>query len=177
MLFLQIRAQRSRAKDANYHRTTYPIRHQIHVDTTTIRRVWPIKTTRIWATVMLLQFFNSNGWIERGKYFNCCLIVAVTPNSSIDATVTTNNNGSSHINASNVISADSSVASSVSMDEEDESPAKVKKKDDNHVKYSHIIPLGYLFIEWFLKYFFSVSSRRVEYQKRDLRWTKRLILQ
>lgn len=33
----------------------------------------------------------------------------------------------------NVISADSSVASSISLDEDDESPTKVKKKDENHV--------------------------------------------
>lgn len=44
-----------------------------------------------------------------------------------------NSNATSNINSSNIISADSSVASSVSLDEEDESPVKVKKKDDVHV--------------------------------------------
>lgn len=37
------------------------------------------------------------------------------------------------MNTSNVTSTDSSVASSVSLEDEDETPSKVKKKDDNHV--------------------------------------------
>lgn len=58
-----------------------------------------------------------------------------TPNSTLDTTITTNNNSNSiaNINSSTIISADSSVASSVSLDEDEESPAKVKKKDDTHV--------------------------------------------
>lgn len=92
----------------------------------------------------------------------------MTPNSSIDATVTTNN-GSNHINASSVISADSSVASSVSLDEEDESPAKVKKKDDNHVSSAWLYSFK---IHTDLSIFLCA-----EYQKGDLRRTKRLILQ
>lgn len=156
MLFLQIRAQRNRAKVANCHPTTYPIRHQIHVDTTTIRQVRPTITTRIWETVNILTFsfmippHGRSLMCESSNYY--ALIVAVTPNSSsIDATVTTNNNGSSHINASSVISADSSVASSVSLDEEDESPAKVKKKDDNHVNIPPSVPHSALVI-WCDKY-------------------------
>lgn len=58
-----------------------------------------------------------------------------TPNSTLETTITTNNNSNSiaNINSSTIISADSSVASSVSLDEDEESPAKVKKKDDAHV--------------------------------------------
>lgn len=58
----------------------------------------------------------------------------VTPNSSLDTPISSNNNsGSNHIKGSTIISADSSVASSISLDEEEESPTKVKKKDEHHV--------------------------------------------
>lgn len=50
-----------------------------------------------------------------------------------------NSNAASNINSSNIISADSSVASSVSLDEEDESPVKVKKKDDVHVSFFFVL--------------------------------------
>lgn len=53
--------------------------------------------------------------------------VSVTPNSTLDTTISTNTNGITNIN---IISADSSVASSVSLDEEEESPTKIKKKDN-----------------------------------------------
>lgn len=66
--------------------------------------------------------------------FNKFNLVLVTPNSSLDTPISSNNNsGSNHIKGSTMISADSSVASSVSLDEEDESPSKVKKKDESHV--------------------------------------------
>lgn len=78
------------------------------------------------------------------------------------------------MNASSGISADSSVASSVSLDEEDESPAKVKKKDDNHVNIQSHSLAFFGCCEKKLLFFLSC---RTEYQKRDLRWTKRLILQ
>ncbi|XP_037912774.1 homeotic protein proboscipedia isoform X2 [Hermetia illucens] len=56
-----------------------------------------------------------------------------TPNSTLESGISTNNPGSSSVSGSNVISADSSVASSVSIEDDEESPAKVKKKDENHV--------------------------------------------
>lgn len=63
--------------------------------------------------------------------------IAVTPNSSLDTPISSNNNsGSNHIKGSTIISADSSVASSISLDEEEESPTKVKKKDEHHVSVS-----------------------------------------
>ncbi|KAH8381652.1 hypothetical protein KR093_010280 [Drosophila rubida] len=58
---------------------------------------------------------------------------SLTPNSSLETGISSNLMGSTTVSASNVISADSSVASSVSLDEDiDESPIKVKKKDDSH---------------------------------------------
>ncbi|XP_023165283.2 homeotic protein proboscipedia isoform X1 [Drosophila hydei] len=58
---------------------------------------------------------------------------SLTPNSSLETGISSNLLGSSTVSASNVISADSSVASSVSLDEDiEESPIKVKKKDDSH---------------------------------------------
>ncbi|XP_033149813.1 homeotic protein proboscipedia isoform X3 [Drosophila busckii] len=58
---------------------------------------------------------------------------SLTPNSSLETGISSNLLGSTTVSASNVISADSSVASSVSLDEDiDESPIKVKKKDENH---------------------------------------------
>ncbi|XP_032592998.1 homeotic protein proboscipedia isoform X2 [Drosophila grimshawi] len=58
---------------------------------------------------------------------------SLTPNSSLETGISSNLLGSTTVSASNVISADSSVASSVSLDEDiDESPIKVKKKDDSH---------------------------------------------
>lgn len=78
------------------------------------------------------------------------------------------------MNATSGISADSSVASSVSLDEEDESPAKVKKKDDNHVNSQSSLA----FTECCEKMcFFFLLSRCAEYKKGNLRRTKRLILQ
>lgn len=66
----------------------------------------------------------------------------VTPNSSLDTQISSNNNsGSNHIKGSTIISADSSVASSISLDEDEESPAKVKKKDEHHV--SIFLPIRY----------------------------------
>ncbi|XP_034487262.1 homeotic protein proboscipedia isoform X4 [Drosophila innubila] len=58
---------------------------------------------------------------------------SLTPNSSLETGISSNLLGSTTVSASNVISADSSVASSVSLDEDiEESPIKVKKKDDSH---------------------------------------------
>ncbi|KAH8417227.1 hypothetical protein KR222_006835 [Zaprionus bogoriensis] len=58
---------------------------------------------------------------------------SLTPNSSLETGISSNLLGSTTVSASNVISADSSVASSVSLDEDlDESPIKVKKKDEAH---------------------------------------------
>lgn len=80
------------------------------------------------------------------------------------------------MNATSRISADSSVASSVSLDEEDESPAKVKKKDDNHVSFHVSFSLLH---SWNVvkKMCYRCVSRCAEHQKGNLRWTKRLILQ
>ncbi|KQS38513.1 uncharacterized protein Dere_GG10269, isoform B [Drosophila erecta] len=59
---------------------------------------------------------------------------SLTPNSSLETGISSNLMGSTTVSASNVISADSSVASSVSLDEDiEESPIKVKKKDDGQV--------------------------------------------
>lgn len=59
--------------------------------------------------------------------------IQVTPNSSLETGISSNLLGSTTVSASNVISADSSVASSVSLDEDiEESPIKVKKKDETH---------------------------------------------
>ncbi|CAD6994853.1 unnamed protein product [Ceratitis capitata] len=59
---------------------------------------------------------------------------SLTPNSTLESGISSNLLGSSTVSASNMISADSSVASSVSLDEDmDDSPAKVKKKDDNQI--------------------------------------------
>ncbi|XP_055850774.1 homeotic protein proboscipedia isoform X2 [Episyrphus balteatus] len=60
---------------------------------------------------------------------------SLTPNSTLESGISSNNNnlGNNTVSASNVISADSSVASSVSLDDEDESPAKVKKKDTEQI--------------------------------------------
>ncbi|KAL5283808.1 HOXA2 family protein [Megaselia abdita] len=55
-----------------------------------------------------------------------------TPNSTLDSNISTNNLNNV-VSASNIISADSSVASSISLDDEDESPIKVKKKDEKNV--------------------------------------------
>ncbi|XP_055922944.1 homeotic protein proboscipedia isoform X2 [Eupeodes corollae] len=60
---------------------------------------------------------------------------SLTPNSTLESGISSNNNnlGNNTVSASNVISADSSVASSVSLDDEDDSPAKVKKKDSEQI--------------------------------------------
>ncbi|XP_053970101.1 homeotic protein proboscipedia isoform X2 [Anastrepha ludens] len=59
---------------------------------------------------------------------------SLTPNSTLESGISSNLLGSSTVSASNLISADSSVASSVSFEEDlDESPIKVKKKDDSQV--------------------------------------------
>lgn len=78
------------------------------------------------------------------------------------------------MNATSRISADSSVASSVSLDEEDESPAKVKKKDDNHVSFRISLLHSWNVVK---KMCYRCVSRCAEHQKGNLRWTKRLILQ
>ena len=52
----------------------------------------------------------------------------------MDTNISTNNNGNGTAGITNVISADSSVASSVSLEEEEETPTKVKKKDEIHVR-------------------------------------------
>lgn len=51
-----------------------------------------------------------------------------TPNSSLDLGTPPNTSG---LNTTSIISADSSVASS--MDDEEDTPVKIKKKDENHV--------------------------------------------
>ncbi|XP_049304111.1 homeotic protein proboscipedia isoform X2 [Bactrocera dorsalis] len=59
---------------------------------------------------------------------------SLTPNSTLESGISSNLLGSSTVSASNMISADSSVASSVSLDEDiDDSPIKVKKKDDSQI--------------------------------------------
>lgn len=65
--------------------------------------------------------------IRRRSAFTSITSISVTPNSTLDTTISTNTNGITNIN---IISADSSVASSVSLDEEEESPTKIKKKDN-----------------------------------------------
>lgn len=65
--------------------------------------------------------------------FNVNNSILVTPNSTLDTTISTNTNGITNIN---IISADSSVASSVSLDEEEESPTKIKKKDNPLVRHN-----------------------------------------
>jgi len=70
--------------------------------------------------------------------------MAVTPNSSLETGISSNLLGSTTVSASNVISADSSVASSVSLDEDlDESPIKVKKKDDSHNQVNALLLILY----------------------------------
>ncbi|XP_017471466.1 PREDICTED: homeotic protein proboscipedia [Rhagoletis zephyria] len=59
---------------------------------------------------------------------------SLTPSSTLESGISSNLLGSSTVSASNLISADSSVASSVSYEEDpDESPIKVKKKDDGQI--------------------------------------------
>jgi hypothetical protein len=55
---------------------------------------------------------------------------AATPNSTIE--LGTPPNPTNGLTNTNIISADSSVASSVSLDEEEETPTKIKKKEDSH---------------------------------------------
>jgi len=67
----------------------------------------------------------------------------VTPNSSLETGISSNLLGSTTVSASNVISADSSVASSVSLDEDiEESPIKVKKKDDSHNQVNNLLRIS-----------------------------------
>lgn len=54
-----------------------------------------------------------------------------TPNSSLDLGTPPNTSG---LNTTSIISADSSVASS--MDDEEDTPVKIKKKDESHVSFS-----------------------------------------
>lgn len=62
---------------------------------------------------------------------------SATPNSTLDSSISTNNMNNV-VSASNIISADSSVASSISLDDEDESPIKVKKKEEKNVSNHRI---------------------------------------
>lgn len=64
----------------------------------------------------------------------------MTPNSSLETGISSNLLGSTTVSASNVISADSSVASSVSLDEDiEESPIKVKKKEEGQVRLLEVL--------------------------------------
>ncbi|XP_037944254.1 homeotic protein proboscipedia-like [Teleopsis dalmanni] len=58
----------------------------------------------------------------------------LTPNSTLESGISSNLLGSTTTTTANVISADSSVASSISLDDDiEDSPIKVKKKDDSHI--------------------------------------------
>ncbi|XP_075148256.1 homeobox proposcipedia isoform X2 [Haematobia irritans] len=65
---------------------------------------------------------------------------SLTPNSTLESGISSNLLGSTTVSASNMVSADSSVASSGSLDDDiEETPIKVKKKDDQHIKKESVV--------------------------------------
>lgn len=119
----------------NFLRMIFLIPLPIHVDITITHPV-PLIIIKMLIVVsnfsicFYLQFFILT---KKSKIF---LIINInflaTPNSTLDSNISTNNMNNV-VSASNIISADSSVASSISLDDEDESPIKVKKKDEKNV--------------------------------------------
>lgn len=114
---------------------TYPIQHQAHAVTTIILQALQITIAKILAMVSLM--LPNLGLLELNSKLKSIFIVyrAVTPNSSLETSISSNNNnnsnnGNNHLKGSTIISADSSVASSISLDDEDERPVKVKKKEE-----------------------------------------------
>lgn len=65
-----------------------------------------------------------------------------TPNSTIELGAVQNAAGV--MNSTSISNADSSVASTVSLEEEEESPVKIKKKDEVHSRKVKV-PSGYIF--------------------------------